>query len=190
MRHAQAFKRKGKDMADQYLGEIRVWAGNFAPQGWQLCNGQLLPISQYTALFSILGTTYGGDGIRTFGLPNFQSRIPLHWGNGPGLTPYVIGDETGSENVTVLTTEMPAHTHPAMASNAAAAQAAPDNNVWAVPVDSTGAPGAGFNPPPANAVLAPVAIGVAGGSQPHDNIQPVLALTFIIAMTGDFPTRG
>lgn len=177
-------------MPDQYLAEIRIWAGNFAPQGWALCNGQLMPIQQNAALFSILGTTYGGDGIRTFALPNFQGRLPLHWGNGQGLTPYVIGEQTGTENVTLLPTNLPAHTHPVMASNAAAAQAAPDNNVWAVPVDSTGAPGAGFNAPPANATLSPLAIGMAGGTQPHSNIQPVLALTFIIALTGIFPSRG
>jgi len=177
-------------MAEQYLGEIRIWAGNFAPNGWQLCNGQLLPIQQNAALFSILGTTYGGDGIRTFALPNFQGRLPVHWGNGAGLTPYVIGEQTGSENVTLVSTQMPAHTHSVAASNAAAGEAAPDNNIWAIPVDSTGAPGAGFNAPPGNAVLSPTAIGAAGGSQPHTNIQPVLALTFIIATTGVFPSRG
>jgi microcystin-dependent protein len=177
-------------MAEQYLGEIRIWAGNFAPKGWQLCNGQLLPIQQNAALFSILGTTYGGDGIRTFALPNFQGRLPVHWGNGPGLSPYVIGEQTGSENVTLISTEMPAHTHQAMASNAPAAQADPTGSVWAVPVDSTGTPGTGFNPAPGNAMLYPPAISPAGGSQPHTNIQPVLALTFIIATTGVFPSRG
>jgi microcystin-dependent protein len=177
-------------MGDQYLAEIRIWAGNFAPQGWAFCNGQLLPIRQNTALFSLLGTTYGGDGVQTFALPNFQGRIPLHWGNGPGLTPYAPGAVTGSENVTLLSTQMPAHTHPAMASNAAAAEATPDNNLWAVPVDSTGTPGAGFNPSPANAALSPTAIGITGGSQPHSNVQPVLALTFIIALEGVFPSRG
>jgi microcystin-dependent protein len=177
-------------MAEPFIGEIRMFGGNFAPRGWAFCNGQILSIAQYTALFSILGTTYGGNGTSTFALPNMQSRVPLHWGQGPGLSLYDIGEMTGSENVTILITEMPAHTHTAGASNAAAAQPAPDGNVWAIPVDSTGAPGAGFNPPPPNAVLAPGAIGPTGGSQPHTNIQPLLAVTFIIALEGIFPSRG
>jgi microcystin-dependent protein len=177
-------------MGDQYLGEIRMFGGNFAPTGWALCNGQLMSIAQNTALFSLLGTYYGGDGVTTFALPNLQSRIPLHWGQGPGLTQYVLGEQTGVENVTLLTPQMPAHTHTASASSAAAAQTGPAGNVWAVPVDSTGAPGAGFNPPPPNSALAPVAIGIAGGSQPHTNIQPILAVTFIIATQGIYPSRN
>jgi microcystin-dependent protein len=174
---------------DPILGQIMMFAGNFAPNGWALCNGQLMSIAQNSALFSLLGTVYGGDGVTTFALPNLQGRVPLHWGQGQGLSSYVLGEQTGSENVTLLTTQIPAHTHTATASNAAAAQADPTGNVWAVPVDSTGAPGAGFNAPPPNAALAPTAIGPAGGSQPHNNIQPILAVTFIIALQGIYPSR-
>lgn len=177
-------------MADPFIGEIRMFAGNFNPTGWALCNGQLLPISQNAALFSILGTFYGGNGVSTFALPNLQGRVPLHWGQGPGLSQYVIGEVTGVENVTLLTTQMPLHNHTANASNAAAGQAGPANGVWAIPVDSTGAAGAGFNAPPPNATLAPASIGNTGGSQPHTNIQPILAVSFIIALVGIFPSRG
>jgi microcystin-dependent protein len=174
---------------EPFLGQIMMFAGNFAPVGWALCNGQLMSIAQNTALFSLLGTTYGGDGVTTFALPNLQGRVPLHWGTGPGLSSYDLGEVTGSENVTLLITQIPAHTHVATASNAAAAQADPAGNVWAVPVDSTGTPGTGFNPPPANAALSPTAIGLAGGSQPHTNIQPILAVTFIIATEGIYPSH-
>ena len=174
---------------DPILGQIMMFAGNFAPVGWALCNGQLMSISQNSALFSLLGTTYGGDGVTTFALPNLQGRVPLHWGTAPGLSSYALGEETGSENVTLLITQIPAHTHMATASNATAGQSDPSGNVWAIPVDSTGAPGAGFNAPPANAALAPTAIGITGGSQPHTNIQPILAVTFIIATEGIYPSR-
>ncbi|SHM89454.1 phage tail protein [Mucilaginibacter sp. OK098] len=175
------------------LGSISLFAGNFAPRGWALCNGQLLPISQYAALFSILGTTYGGNGTTTFALPNFQGIMPMHWGTGPGLTPRVIGEFAGTENVTLLTSEMPAHNHLVNASTTTATQGTPTNGILALSIDND----AGGNPlnfiPPAgnaNTTLAPEAIGLTGNSLPHNNMPPFLAVTFIIAMEGVFPSRN
>lgn len=169
-------------MSDPYLGEIRVFAGNFAPQNWALCNGQLLAIAQYSALFSILGTTYGGDGIRTFGLPNLQGSAPMHWGNGPGLTPRTLGESGGSANVTLQSPEMPGHNHAAMASLSSADQASPAGNVIA---DATM-----YAPPPLATPLTASSLTPTGGSQPHNNMQPYLALTFIISLQGIYPPRG
>ncbi len=169
-------------MSDPFIGEIRTFAGDFAPKGWALCNGQLLPIAHYTALFSILGTTYGGDGKATFGLPDMQGNAPMHWGDGPGLTPRSIGEMGGSANVTLLVTEMPQHVHQAMASQSSADQLTPAGNVLA--------DAALYADPPFTQVMAPAAMGVTGGSQPHNNMQPYLGLTFIIALEGIFPPRG
>lgn len=170
-------------MSDPFLGEIRAFGGNFAPMGWALCNGQLLAIAQYSALFSILGTTYGGDGIRTFGLPNLQGAVPMHWGNGPGLTPRTIGEVGGASSVTVLSTQMPSHNHVAAVSGATADQASPAGNV---PADATTL----YGPPPLPVALTPTSLSIAGGSTPHNNMQPYLALTFIISLQGIYPPRG
>lgn len=169
-------------MSEPFLGEIRTFAGNFAPTGWALCDGRLLPIAQYTALFSLLGTTYGGDGKITFGLPNLQGSAPMHWGDGPGLTPRTIGETGGSSSVTVLVTEMPGHSHLLGASQSSASALSPTDNVLG---DTSLYAG-----PPYTQALAPQALAPAGGSQPHDNMQPYLALTFIIALQGIFPSRG
>ena len=177
-------------MADQFVGEIRIFAGTFAPTGWAECDGQLLPISQNTALFSLLGTYYGGDGKSTFALPDLQGSAPLDQGQGAGLSDYFIGQSGGSQNVTLLQSEMPIHNHQAqgVASNL---QAAPDPNVvWGS--------GVGRTPPPlyvsggsaSNVTLNPLATGVTGSSFPHNNMQPYLVLNFIIAQQGVFPARG
>jgi microcystin-dependent protein len=173
-------------MSDAYLGEIRMFAGNYAPQGWAFCNGQVLPISQNTALFSLLGTTYGGNGTSNFALPNLQARFPLHAGQGPGLTPYSLGESTGDATVTLQTGQMPAHAHPLM-STASPTTGMPDNAVTLAPT-ATGQPiyHAATNTKP----MAPAALAPGGGGGPHENRQAYLALNFIIAMQGIFPPRS
>jgi microcystin-dependent protein len=177
---------------EPYLGEIKMFGGNFAPSGWALCNGQLLAISQYAALFSILGTTYGGNGVQTFGLPNLQGRTPIHWGTGLGLSQRVLGESSGTENVTLLTSNMPAHNHLINASTTVATQALPTNFILAQSVDSA-AGGTPFNfieSASANTTLAPTSVSMAGSSLPHNNMQPYLAVSFIIALVGVFPSRN
>jgi microcystin-dependent protein len=177
-------------MAEPFLGEIRIFAGNFAPRGWALCNGQILAISQNTALFSLLGTFYGGNGTSTFALPDLRGRLAVNQGQGPGLSSYTIGEQTGTESVTLLTTNMPAHTHLINASTGAADLGSPAGAVLAVPYDSTGVAGTGYTKTPANTQMAPNAVGLAGGSQPFSILQPLLAVTFIIALQGIFPSRN
>lgn len=175
-------------MSDQFVAEIRIFAGNFAPTGWALCNGQLMPISQNTALFSLLGTTYGGDGKSTFALPNLQGAAPLQAGQGPGLSLYDLGESIGSPSVTLLQTEMPAHNHGALAV-AAVGASDPTNNAWA-----SGAKGFGnvYSPSvqASNVQMAPTCLSISGGSLPHNNMMPYLGLTFIIALQGIFPPRS
>lgn len=174
-------------MSTPFLGQIRIFAGNFAISGYAMCNGQLLPISQNTALFSLLGTTYGGDGIQTFALPNLQGRLPINQGQGPGLTPYNIGEIGGTENVTLTVQQLPVHTHPVSGSAGAGSTSNPQNGYWAA--DPSGDV-AQFSSPPTNAAMAPQAIAMAGGSQPHSNLGPYLCITFLIALTGIFPSRN
>lgn len=174
-------------MADPFVAEIRAVPFNFAPSGWALCNGQILSISQNTALFSLLGTNFGGDGKTNFGLPNLQGRAPLSFGNGAGLTPRVIGELGGETAVTLLTAQIPAHLHTAQ--NAAASTAA-------VPGPSTVFGGGGRGKEPAcapagaAATMSSVAIGMTGGNQPHNNMPPYLTLNFIIALQGIYPSRS
>ena len=173
-------------MSDPFVAEIRILACNFAPTGWAMCNGQLLPISQNTALFSLLGTYYGGDGKSTFALPNLQGSAPIHQGQGNGLSLYDLGQTGGSETVTLLQTEMPAHAHQASGASGNG-PTSPANNTWGT--------GVGRTPPPTYVNGSPNvtmgnAISVAGGSQPHNNMQPYLTLNFCIAMQGIFPPRG
>lgn len=172
-------------MSEPFLGEIIMFGGNFAPRGWAFCSGQLLSIAQNTALFSILGTTYGGNGTTTFALPDLRGRVPIHPGQGPGLSSYVLGEAAGVENVTLLTTQMPAHTHvlTSNASTAAATDTLPTGNFLASDNQYTNASNTQMN---ANAV----AIAPTGGSQPHTNIQPFLCVNFIIALEGIFPSRN
>jgi microcystin-dependent protein len=177
-------------MSEPFIGEIIMFGGNFAPRGWAMCNGQLLSISQNTALFSILGTSFGGNGTTTFGLPDLRSRVPIHQGQGPGLSPYVLGQQGGPENVTLLQNNMPIHTHLANASTINADQPSPAGAIWASPVDSQGGAGTGYTKQAANTTMAPNAIGNAGGSVPFSIVQPYLAVTFIIALQGIFPSRN
>ena len=176
---------------DPFIGEIRMFGGNFAPRGWALCNGQMLGVNQNQALFSLLGTTYGGDGNSTFGVPDLQGRVPVGQGAGAGLSRTQLGDKAGSENVTLVAAQMPTHTHAAMASTGGADKATPAGNVWASQTDNTGALIPAFTPSsPANATMAPQTIGAAGGNQPHSNVQPYLVVTYIIATEGIYPSRG
>ncbi|MDN3547278.1 phage tail protein [Mucilaginibacter aquaedulcis] len=176
------------------LGSITLFAGNFAPRGWALCNGQILSIAQNSALFSLLGTTYGGNGTSTFALPDLRGRAPIHWGQGPGLTNRVIGEASGTENVTLLSTQMPQHSHAVAASSNTATQTSPSGTLLAVSTDMAagGAPSNFIEAIPANAnvTMAPGMIVQAGGSQPHNNMQPYLAVTYIIALEGVFPSRN
>ena len=174
-------------MPAQYLGEIRVVAFNFAPTGWAHCNGQLLPISQNTALFSILGTTYGGNGSTNYALPNIQSQVVVAPGQGPGLSEYELGETGGANTVSLLSSEIPSHTHIARASGNPATLQAPASN------RSLARSSSGFayrsNPTQNLTSMASQALGVTGGGQPHENKTPVLVLKFIIALQGVFPPR-
>ncbi len=165
-----------------------MFAGNFAPTGWALCNGQLLPISLNTALFSLLGTIYGGDGKTNFALPNLQGMAPIHFGNGAGLTPRVEGETGGEATVTLLSSEIPAHTHSVQASTDLGSDPAPGNNLWAVAGASRGKKM--YAPPDGAVAMSPAAIGPTGGSQPHNNLPPYLTVNFIIALQGIYPPRS
>jgi microcystin-dependent protein len=172
-------------MATPYIGEIRIFSGTFAPVDWALCNGQLLAISQYDALYSLIGTTYGGDGQNTFGLPDLQGRVPVHQGQGAGLSNYVIGQKAGVETVTLTSAQLAMHSHAAMGSSASSnLQSNPAGNTWAVNTDQSFGPGTS-----ANATMNLASIGNSGNSQPHDNMDPYLAITFIIALQGVYPTQ-
>lgn len=174
-------------MSSAKIGDIKMFAGNFAPRNWAFCNGQILSISQNTALFSILGVTYGGNGQTTFGLPDLRGRVPIHSGNsqGPGLSNYTLGQAAGTENVTLLTNQMPAHNHLLSASSSAGTSASPNNGFPAV-LDA----GNGYAASSNGAALNAAAIGTAGGNQPHPNVQPYLAVNFIICLFGIFPSRN
>lgn len=176
-------------MSDPFIGEIRVVGFNYAPQGWAFCNGQLMSIQQNTALFSLLGTTYGGNGTTNFALPNFQGIAPMNWGQGPGLSYRDLGETAGMTSVTLLESEMPAHAHIAKASGNSASATDPTNGIWAV----GGEPRAAVPMYTANA-SSPAAMNVGaltpqGQSQAHNNMQPYLTLNFIIALQGIFPQR-
>jgi len=174
-------------MSDPFVAEIRMFAGNFAPKGWALCDGQLLPISQNTALFSLLGTFYGGDGKSTFALPNLQGSAPLGQGAGAGLSQYFIGEQTGVDNVTLLTSEMPAHNHQVQGNFNLGDLFTPGPTVALTNSD----PGNAYSTASANIVqMSFNATTVAGGSLPHNNMMPYLCVLFIIAMQGIFPPRG
>jgi microcystin-dependent protein len=176
-------------MADQFVAEIRMFPTNFAPRGWAMCDGQLLPISQNTALFSLLGTTYGGNGASTFALPNLQGRAPMHPGNGPGLSLYTLGEESGQESVTLLESQIPAHSHQLLAANTDATSSIPDQQV--VAGGGGGVKLFGEAPAPGSSVmLATQMAAPAGGSQPHNNMMPYLTVSFCIALQGIFPPRS
>ena len=175
-------------MTDPFLAEIRMFGGNFAPNGWALCNGQLMSISQNTALFALLGTTYGGDGRVTFGLPNLMGTAPMQQGQGPGLSTRWLGETGGEPNVTLLTSEMPTHTHAVNAVDAGGDVTTPNGALWASAM--IGRVGTNmYSNGPANVMMNPMTTTITGGSQPHNNMPPYLTITFIIALQGIFPQR-
>jgi microcystin-dependent protein len=172
-------------MADPFVAEIRIFPFNFAPKGWAFCDGQILPISQNTALFSLLGTTYGGDGKSNFALPNMQGNAPMHPGQGPGLSLHDLGETGGSETVTLLESEIPSHSHALNASKSDAIDTNVGNELLAKGI------GVGmYAPPSPQTTLADTAIAPAGGDQPHNNMQPYLTLNFCIALQGVYPARS
>jgi microcystin-dependent protein len=178
-------------VSDPFVAEIRMFGFNFAPMGWAFCNGQLLPISQNTALFSLIGTFYGGDGKSTFALPNLQGSAPLQAGQGPGLSERFVGESGGEPVVTLIHAEMPSHSHPLGCATASGTSANPAGGVWAAgkvgrQAVSLYAPAVGALPQPMN----PAAVNVAGGDQPHNNMPPYLVVNFCIAMQGIFPPRS
>lgn len=184
-------------MTEPFLGELRPFPTNFAPRGWATCQGQLLSIAQNTALFSILGTTYGGNGQTTFALPNLSGSAPIHSGTGPGLSPYVLGEMAGSETVTLMTTEMPTHTHATNTRNTPTTAVAMTNvpsaglfvTRFAYHATSTASAWRTAMNPGAT-VLHPTSVSLAGGGQPHNNQQPYLTILWCICMEGNFPSRN
>lgn len=171
-------------MADPFVAEIRIVPSNFAPSGWAFCDGQLLPIAQNTALFSLLGTTYGGNGTSTFALPDLQGRAPMHPGTGPGLTRRDLGESGGTASVTLLSSEMPAHNHGLGAAASVADTATPGPGT-----SLARSSGGALYQDSADTELATTAVATAGGGQPHNNMQPYLTMNFIIALQGVFPLR-
>jgi microcystin-dependent protein len=179
-------------MSEAFIGEIRSFGFNFAPYGWFQCNGQLLPISQYSALFSILGTTYGGNGTTNFALPNLQGNSPMHWGTGAGLNT-VLGEVQGASTVTLAPTQMPGHTHPISALNVpsgSAAERSPGPKPNSYLAETTGGLIYQGAPSTPNTPFAPTTISSNGGSLPHENMQPYLVLNFCICLDGMFPSRN
>jgi microcystin-dependent protein len=177
-------------VSDQFLGEIRGVGFNFAPQGWAICNGQLLPIAQNTALFSLLGTTYGGNGQTTFALPDLQARIPVHAGsNTPGLAPVSLGESDGTTTVTLTQQEMPTHNHPPQSVAAPGTTNSPAGAVWAQ-AHLGRATDVIYAAAGATTSMAPAAIGAVGANQPHNNMPPFLVINYIIALQGIFPARS
>jgi len=169
-------------MSSPYVGEIRLVGFNFAPSGWQMCNGQLLSISNYEVLFNLIGTTYGGDGQNTFALPDLRSRTPIHTGTGGGQT-YVIGQQGGVENVTLTTAQLPVHNHPFTAQGGGGTSAAPAGNFLA------GSSLGQYAPTPGTSTSGNV-LGAAGGAQPHNNLMPYLTVNFVISLFGVYPSRN
>jgi microcystin-dependent protein len=178
-------------MSSPFVAEIRIFGFNFAPKGWATCDGQILPLSQNTALFSLLGTTYGGNGQTTFALPNLQGSAPLQQGQGPGLSLRDLGETGGEQTVTLLDTEMPAHSHTAASANAAGGGTllSPAGNIWANPSTRRATVNM-YAAGPGNAPMDAGTLTPAGGSQPHNNMPPYLCLNFCIALQGIFPPRS
>lgn len=173
-------------MSEPYVGEIRIFAGNFAPVGWNFCDGSLIAISQNPTLYQLIGTTYGGDGQTTYALPDLRSRVPVHFGNIAG-TPYILGQSGGVESVTLTTSQIPAHSHVPRAATAGVSgnpDNSPQNNFW------SGWTGGQFSNVTPSAAMNGAAIGPAGGSQPHDNMLPFVGINFIISMSGIFPSQS
>ena len=170
-------------MSEPFVGEVRMFAGNFAPRGWAFCDGQLLAVSQNDALFSLLGTIYGGDGRTTFGLPDLRGRVPIHAGSGPGLSPRRLGAKAGAENVTLTVNQLPSHTHAMQVTQASGNEQSPQGAVYArAQIDM-------YIEEPAEAVMSTSAITNVGGSRSHTNLMPYLCINFIIALVGIYPSR-
>ena len=176
-------------MGQPFVGEIRLFAGTFAPLNWAFCNGQLIPISENTTLFQLIGTTYGGDGVTTFALPNLQSRVPVHAGTLSGGPTFVIGQAAGVENVTLSLQQMPTHNH--LVNATASGQVLSPLNAFPANATSPTQPGVlVYGAPPAGSKLNPATVQNAGGSLPHTNLQPFVAINYIISLFGVFPTQG
>lgn len=169
-------------MAQPYVGEIRMFAGNFAPAGWMFCEGQTLPIAENETLFQLIGTTYGGDGEETFNLPNLASRVPLHMGTGPDGVNYQLADAAGTESVTLTTQQIPVHNHALLASGSGATTQTPGGNVAAVAAAQV------YSSASSPAQMNAQSIMPVGGSQPHENCQPFLCINYIISLFGIFPS--
>ena len=168
-------------MADPFIGEIKLWSLKYAPMGWAYCNGQLLNVQQNPALFAVIGNVYGGDGQTNFALPNLQSRLPIHQGAGPGLSTRVLAETGGTETVTVTVNQLPSHTHIPNSSSTASGDS-PANSYWGT---TSAKP---YGAVPGNAVMNAASVGIAGGSQPHDNMIPYLCVSFIISLFGIYPS--
>ena len=180
-------------MSDNFVGEIRPVGFNFAPRGWALCNGQILPISQNTALFSLLGTYYGGNGTSTFALPNLQGRMPIAQGQGTGLSPYSIGEAGGTENVTLLSNQLAGHTHTLPVATIAGTSNSPSTGTFLAQIGGTRvkpASPAYSAAPAAGTFMATGSVALKGNSQPHNNMMPYLVINYVIALTGIFPSRN
>ncbi|WP_312130755.1 phage tail protein [Diaphorobacter nitroreducens] len=174
---------------ESFIGDIRLFAGNFAPQGWMFCNGALLSISENDALFALIGTTYGGDGQTTFAVPDLRGRVPVGQGTGPGLSNRIMGQRFGSETVTLLAPQLPQHSHALNATTATASSPQPGGRLFAqTGSDNLYGPAPATDPQPQT--FAANAVTVSGGSQPHDNVMPSMGLNYIIALQGVFPSRN
>jgi microcystin-dependent protein len=171
-------------MSEPFIGQIQAFGFNFAPRGWATCDGQIISIAQNTALFSLLGTTYGGNGQTTFALPDLRGRVSLHQGSGPGLSSYVMGQSSGTENVTLISTQMPAHNHLVTANGTAGSK------LEDVPSGNFLGPAEAYSTTTTGATLNPQSLGIAGGNQPHPNMQPYLTINWCIALQGIFPSRN
>ena len=171
-------------MSTPYVGEIRLFAGNFAPQGWMQCQGQLMAIAENETLFNLIGTTYGGDGQTTFALPDLQGRVPVHQGQGLGLSPRVVGEKGGTETVTLQLNQLPAHTHALHASTAAASITTPASALLGATTVAS------YDSNPATTAMAAGAVSSAGGNAPHNNMAPSMAITYIVSLFGIFPSQS
>ncbi len=173
-------------MGEPFVGEIRMFGGSFAPAGWAMCQGQLMPISQNDTLFTLIGTTYGGDGQETFALPDLQGRVPIHAGQGPGISQtYQLGEKGGVESVTLSTQQIPQHNHAFLVNSAIGTQNSPSNNFMAAPTS-----GKAYIAGTPDKFMAATIASIVGGSQPHENMQPYLCITFILSLFGVFPTQN
>lgn len=171
-------------MSEPFIGEIRMFAGNFAPRGWAFCDGQLLAVSEHDALFSLFGTIYGGDGRTTFGLPELRGRIPIHAGSGPGLSPRTLGAKSGTENETIVSNTMPSHTHAWRTTTGAAQNASPIGAMLAKPAANV------YETIDPTDSMAADMVQPTGGSQSHDNVMPYLCVNFIVALQGIYPSQN